>query len=114
MEYRKVGRTGLDISPIALGCVSYGDPGAGNHESTLDDETSRPFTKQALDAGINFFDTTNAYSAGTSDRRNARVVRELRWFMVGRHRPAPPAHSRGVLVRRDPRDTDLPDRSEGP
>jgi aryl-alcohol dehydrogenase-like predicted oxidoreductase len=77
MQYRKLGRTGLDVSRIALGCMSYGDPGAGNHEWTLDDEASRPFIRQALDAGINFFDTANVYSAGTSEEIVGRALAEM-------------------------------------
>ena len=97
MQYRKLGRTGLDISRIALGCMSYGDPGAGNHEWTLDEETSRPFIKQALDAGINFFDTANAYSAGTSEEIVGRALVEMAnrdevviaTKVYGRMRPGP-------------------------
>jgi aryl-alcohol dehydrogenase-like predicted oxidoreductase len=77
MKYGKLGRTGLDVSRIALGCMSYGDPGAGNHQWTLDEETSRPFIKQALEAGINFFDTANAYSAGTSEEIVGRALAEM-------------------------------------
>ena len=97
MQYRKLGRTGLDISRIALGCMSYGDPGSGNHEWTLDEETSRPFIKQALDAGINFFDTANAYSAGTSEEIVGRALVEMAdrdevviaTKVYGRMRPGP-------------------------
>jgi aryl-alcohol dehydrogenase-like predicted oxidoreductase len=77
MEYRKLGRTGLDVSRIALGCMSYGDPGAGNHEWTLDEEAARPFIRQALDAGITFFDTANVYSAGTSEEIVGRALAEM-------------------------------------
>jgi aryl-alcohol dehydrogenase-like predicted oxidoreductase len=97
MQYRKLGRTGLDVSRIALGCMSYGDPGAGNHEWTLDEETSRPFIRQALDAGINFFDTANAYSAGTSEEIVGRALVEMAnrdevviaTKVYGRMRPGP-------------------------
>jgi len=77
MQYRKLGRTGLDVSTIGLGCMSYGTPGAGNHEWTLDEETSRPFIKQALDAGINFFDTANVYSDGTSEEILGRALADM-------------------------------------
>ena len=97
MQYRKLGRSGLDVSRIALGCMSYGDPGAGNHEWTLDEETSRPFIRQALDAGINFFDTANAYSAGTSEEIVGRALVEMAnrdevviaTKVYGRMRPGP-------------------------
>ena len=77
MQYRKLGRTGLDVSRVALGCMSFGDPAAGSHGWTLDEETSRLFIKQALDAGINFFDTANVYSAGTSEGIVGRALAEM-------------------------------------
>ena len=67
MEYVKLGRTGLDVSRICLGCMTYGGRRAGAIPWALDEETSRPFFPQALDAGINFFDTANVYSGGTSE-----------------------------------------------
>jgi 1-deoxyxylulose-5-phosphate synthase len=76
MQYVKLGRTGLDVSRICLGCMSFGEPGAGNHEWTLDEEASRPLLRQAVDAGINFFDTANVYSAGTSEEIVGRALRE--------------------------------------
>ena len=71
MDYVKLGNTGLDVSRICLGCMTFGEPDRGNHEWTLDEEKSRPIIRQALEAGINFFDTANVYSDGTSrgDRR---------------------------------------------
>lgn len=77
MKYKKLGSTGLDVSEICLGCMSYGEPGAGNHEWSLDEETSKPFISAALDAGINFFDTANAYSAGTSEEFLGRALKEM-------------------------------------
>ena len=77
MEYVSLGRTGLQVSRIALGCMSYGDPHAGNHEWTLDEEASRPFIRQALEAGITFFDTANVYSAGTSEEIVGRALAEM-------------------------------------
>ena len=71
MKYTKLGRTGLDVSRICLGCMSYGEPGRGDHPWTLDEEASRPFIRQALEAGINFFDTANVYSRGTARRSSA-------------------------------------------
>ncbi|WP_416968992.1 aldo/keto reductase [Streptomyces sp. 4F14] len=67
MQYVKLGSTGLDVSRICLGCMTYGLPDRGTHEWTLDEEASRPLIRQALDAGINFFDTANVYSDGTSE-----------------------------------------------
>ena len=67
MKYTKLGRTGLDVSRICVGCMSFGDASTGNHAWTLDEDTSRGFIKEALDAGINFFDTANVYSIGTSE-----------------------------------------------
>ena len=64
MEYTKLGRTGLEVSRICLGCMSYGASDQGNHAWSLDEEESRPFIQRALEAGINFFDTANRYSAG--------------------------------------------------
>ncbi|HEU5084882.1 MAG TPA: aldo/keto reductase [Acidimicrobiales bacterium] len=76
MQYVKLGRTGLDVSRICLGCMSFGSPGAGNHSWTLDEDASRPFIRQAIEHGINFFDTANVYSAGTSEEIVGRALRE--------------------------------------
>ncbi len=67
MEYSRLGKSGLNVSRICLGCMSYGDAHRGNHAWTLGEAESRPFIKQALDAGINFFDTANVYSDGSSE-----------------------------------------------
>ena len=77
MEYTKLGSTGLDVSRIALGCMSYGESGRGNHEWTLDEDASRPFIRAAIEAGINFFDTANVYSAGSSEEIVGRALREF-------------------------------------
>jgi aryl-alcohol dehydrogenase-like predicted oxidoreductase len=61
MHYKKLGKTGLDVSAVCLGCMSYGDPSRGTHPWTLDEEKSRPFIRQAIELGINFFDTANSY-----------------------------------------------------
>jgi 1-deoxyxylulose-5-phosphate synthase len=74
MKYRKLGSTGLDISPICLGCMSYGAPDRGTHAWTLDDNASRPFIRRAVEAGINFFDTANVYSDGTSEEIVGRAL----------------------------------------
>ncbi len=66
MEYVRLGLTGLKVSRVCLGCMSYGLPGEGN-PWVLDEEQSRPFIQRALEAGINFFDTANVYSGGMSE-----------------------------------------------
>jgi aryl-alcohol dehydrogenase-like predicted oxidoreductase len=77
MDYVKLGRTGLDVSRICLGCMSYGIPDRGNHSWTLNEEESRPFIKQALEGGINFFDTANVYSDGTSEEIVGRALKDF-------------------------------------
>jgi aryl-alcohol dehydrogenase-like predicted oxidoreductase len=77
MKYRKLGNTGLDVSPICLGCMSYGASDRGAHSWSLDEDTSRGFIRQALDAGINFFDTANAYSDGTSEEFVGRALADM-------------------------------------
>jgi 1-deoxyxylulose-5-phosphate synthase len=67
MEYVSLGTTGLQVSRICLGCMSYGEPGRGNQPWSLDRDAAQPFFRQALDLGINFFDTANVYSAGSSE-----------------------------------------------
>jgi aryl-alcohol dehydrogenase-like predicted oxidoreductase len=76
MEYVKLGRTGLDVSRLCLGCMSFGIPDRGPHPWTLDEEKSRPIIKSALEAGINFFDTANIYSDGTSEEIVGRALRD--------------------------------------
>ena len=77
MEYRRLGQTGLQVSRICLGCMTYGDPGRGMHEWTLDEEQSRPLIRSAIEAGINFFDTANGYSAGSSEEILGRAIRDF-------------------------------------
>src|SRR6202167_4220048 len=67
MEYVSLGTTGLQVSRICLGCMSYGEPTRGNQPWSLDRDAAQPFFRQALDAGINFFDTANVYSLGSSE-----------------------------------------------
>src|SRR3954447_1405526 len=76
MQYTKLGRTGLDVSRLCLGCMSYGEPDRGAHSWTLGEAASRPFLKKALDLGINFFDTANVYSAGSSEEIVGRALLE--------------------------------------
>jgi len=77
MDYQKLGNTGLDISPLCLGCMTFGIPDRGNHEWTLDEEKSLPIIRHAVEAGINFFDTANVYSDGTSEEIVGRALKEL-------------------------------------
>ena len=74
MKYTKFGRTGLDVSRLCLGCMSYGDPARGPHAWTLGDADSRPFLRRALDLGFNFFDTANVYSDGSSEEIVGRAL----------------------------------------
>ena len=76
MDMIKFGRTGMDVSRLCLGCMSYGESLRGNHPWTLNEEQSRPFIKKALEMGINFFDTANVYSDGTSEEIVGRALNE--------------------------------------
>ncbi|MBY8880216.1 aldo/keto reductase [Actinacidiphila acidipaludis] len=76
MRYIKLGRTGLDVSPVAIGAMSYGEPDRGHPVWSLDEESSRPLIKHALDAGINFFDTANLYSYGSSEEILGRALKD--------------------------------------
>ncbi|MFD4674363.1 aldo/keto reductase [Lentzea sp. NPDC058450] len=75
MRYTKL--AGMDVSEICLGMMSYGDPKRGGHPWSLPEEESRPFVKAALDAGINFFDTANTYSDGSSEEITGRLLKDL-------------------------------------
>ncbi|KWK98052.1 alcohol dehydrogenase [Burkholderia ubonensis] len=77
MEYVRLGSTGLQVSRLCLGCMTYGVPERGTHPWTLDEAASRPFIRQALDAGINFFDTANMYSDGSSEEIVGRALRDF-------------------------------------
>jgi len=77
MQYVKLGNSGLDISPIALGCMTYGEPERGDHPWSLPEEESRPLIRQAIEAGINFFDTANVYSAGSSEEIVGRALKDF-------------------------------------
>jgi aryl-alcohol dehydrogenase-like predicted oxidoreductase len=77
MRYRKLGTSGLDVSPIAIGAMTYGEPGRGHPVWTLDEAGSRPLIKHALDAGINFFDTANMYSQGSSEEILGRALHDF-------------------------------------
>jgi aryl-alcohol dehydrogenase (NADP+) len=77
MQYTRLGNTGLQVSRICLGCMSFGNPNAGSHNWTLPEADSRPILKAAWEAGINFFDTANVYSAGTSEEITGKILKEL-------------------------------------
>ncbi|MBI1396668.1 MAG: aldo/keto reductase [Betaproteobacteria bacterium] len=77
MEYIRLGRTGMRVSRLCLGCMTYGDPARGRHPWTLDEETSRPFIRKALELGINFFDTANTYSDGSSEEIVGKALRDF-------------------------------------
>jgi len=77
MEYVRLGRTGMKVSRICLGCMTYGEPQRGGHPWSLDEETSRPFFKRALELGITFFDTANVYSDGSSEEITGRAIRDF-------------------------------------
>jgi aryl-alcohol dehydrogenase-like predicted oxidoreductase len=77
MNYVRLGNTGTKVSQICLGCMSYADNAKGSHPWALNEELSRPFYKRALDLGINFFDTANAYSSGTSEEILGRAMRDM-------------------------------------
>ena len=76
MDYVNLGSTGLQVSRVCLGCMSFGEPDRGNHSWTLSEEQSRPLIRQAVEAGINFFDTANVYSAGSSEEIVGRALAE--------------------------------------
>ena len=77
MQYLNLGNSGLIVSRICLGCMSFGRPDAGRHEWTIDEAASRIIMRQALEAGINFFDTANEYSAGTSEEFVGRAIADF-------------------------------------
>jgi 1-deoxyxylulose-5-phosphate synthase len=77
MRYVKLGTTGLDVSPIAIGAMTYGEPDRGHPVWSLGEQDARPLIKHALDAGINFFDTANMYSNGSSEEILGRALRDF-------------------------------------
>ena len=77
MDYVKLGSTGVKVSRLCLGCMTYGVPERGNHAWTLEEEQSRPLIRKALDLGINFFDTANSYSDGTSEEIVGRALKDF-------------------------------------
>ncbi|KJK18120.1 alcohol dehydrogenase [Burkholderiaceae bacterium 16] len=97
MDYVRFGSTGLKVSRLCLGCMTYGVPERGNHPWTLGEEASRPLIRRALEAGINFFDTANVYSDGTSEEIVGRALKDfssrddvvIATKVHGRMRPGP-------------------------
>jgi aryl-alcohol dehydrogenase-like predicted oxidoreductase len=77
MEYVKFGSTGLEVSRICLGCMTYGTADRGNHAWTLDEQASRPLIRQAIELGINFLDTANTYSDGSSEEIVGRAIKDF-------------------------------------
>ena len=74
MEYTRLGRTGLKVSRIGLGCMSYGNAAAGMHQWTLDEDAAAPFFRQAVELGVTFWDTANVYQGGTSEEFVGRAI----------------------------------------
>ncbi|MQA34263.1 aldo/keto reductase [Modestobacter roseus] len=109
MEYTRLGTTGLQVSRICLGMMSFGDPARGGHPWSLPEEQSRELIKQAVEAGITFFDTANVYSAGSSEEITGRAIRDfadrddvvLATKVHGRMRPGPNGGglSRTAIIR---------------
>ena len=74
METTRLGRSGLKVSRIGLGCMSYGQAGSGMHQWTLDEDAAAPFFRQAVDLGVTFWDTANTYQGGTSEEFVGRAI----------------------------------------
>src|ERR1700728_1191624 len=97
MRYTNLGSTGLEVSPIALGAMTYGEPGRGYPAWSLTEEDSRPLIEHAVEAGINFFDTANRYSLGSSEEILGRAIGDfarrdevvIATKVYGRMRPGP-------------------------
>ncbi|SOD65821.1 Predicted oxidoreductase [Streptomyces zhaozhouensis] len=97
MRYTRLGATGLEVSVVCLGCMSFGVPERGAHPWTLDEENSRPLIRRAVEAGVTFFDTANVYSDGTSEEITGRALAEfarrdevvIATKVFGRTRPGP-------------------------
>ena len=100
MEYAKLGNTDIEVSKLCVGCMSFGKPGT-MHDWTLDETRTEEIVKHALDLGINFFDTANGYSDGTSEEylgnalrknvsRDKVVIASKVYFNPGRLSPYPP------------------------
>ena len=79
MQYTTLGNSGIKVSRLCLGCMSFGDPASKMHAWTLNPAESEEVIRTALDLGINFFDTANTYSAGTSEEYLGAAIRKIRW-----------------------------------
>ena len=77
MQYKKLGNTGLDVSPICIGCMGFGEPSRAYPSWSLDEEVSRSLIRHSIEAGINFFDTANMYSNGGSEEIVGRALKEF-------------------------------------
>ena len=109
MQYVRLGTTGVKVSRICLGCMSYGVPERGTHAWTLPEDESRPFIRRAVEAGVNFFDTANMYSDGTSEEivgraladfaRREEVVLATKVFYGMRSHPNSGGLSRTAIMR---------------
>ena len=77
MRYTKLGTTGLEVSALTLGCMSWGDPARGGHPWVLDEDAARTIVKDALEAGVTFFDTANVYSGGSSEEFTGRALNDF-------------------------------------
>ena len=77
MQYNILGKTDLKVSRLCLGCMTFGEPDRGKHAWTLPEESSRPIIKHALEGGINFFDTANSYSDGSSEEIVGQALRDF-------------------------------------
>jgi 1-deoxyxylulose-5-phosphate synthase len=77
MKFMRLGNSGLKVSRLCLGCMSFGVPDRGMHRWTLDEDASRPIIKRALESGVNFFDTSNSYSDGSSEEITGRALRDF-------------------------------------
>jgi aryl-alcohol dehydrogenase-like predicted oxidoreductase len=97
MEYTRLGSSGLQVSRLCLGCMTFGEPTRGPHEWTLDEAKARPILRKAVESGFNFFDTANVYSDGSSEEIVGKVLQELApreelviaTKLCGRMRPGP-------------------------
>jgi len=77
MRYTRLGGTGLEVSALTLGCMSWGDPARGGHRWVLDEDAARPIIRAALEGGITVFDTANVYSGGSSEEITGRLLKEM-------------------------------------
>ena len=108
MEYRRLGGSGLEVSAVVLGCMSYGDPNLGTHPWSVGLDESRPFFRAAVEAGITTFDTANVYSLGSSEEITGTLLKEfatrdevvIATKVNGRMGPGPKAAglSRGAIL----------------